>query len=44
VRLTPDTVFVGGTATDIAIGVLVEIEGFIDEEGVLVAIEVDFNL
>jgi hypothetical protein len=42
-RLTDDTVFVGGTATDIAIGVPVDVEGFIDEEGVLVATEVDFN-
>ena len=43
VRLTDDTVFEGGTAADIAIGVPVEVEGFFDEEGVLVAIEVDFN-
>ena len=42
VRLTPDTVFVGGTASDIAIGVPVEVEGFLDEEGVLVATEVEF--
>jgi Domain of unknown function (DUF5666) len=44
VRITSDTVFEGGTATDIAIGVLVEVEGFRDEEGVLVAIEIEFIL
>jgi hypothetical protein len=44
VRLTPDTELVGGTASDIAIGVPVDVEGFLDEAGVFVAIEVEFIL
>lgn len=42
VRLTPTTVFEGGTADDIAVDVHVEVEGAFDEAGVLVAAEIDF--
>jgi hypothetical protein len=42
VRSTPDTVFEGGTAADLAVDVPVEVEGFFDEDGVLVATEIDF--
>jgi hypothetical protein len=42
VRLTPLTVFERGTAADITVGVSVEVAGFFDEEGTLVAAEIDF--
>jgi hypothetical protein len=42
VRLTPDTVFVGGGRTDITVGVPIEAEGAFDEAGVFVAAVVDF--
>jgi hypothetical protein len=42
VRLTPLTVFEGGTADDIAVDVHVEVEGSFDEKGVLVAAAIDF--
>jgi hypothetical protein len=42
VRLTPATVFEGGTAADIAVNVRVEVEGFFDAAGALVATEIDF--
>jgi hypothetical protein len=42
VRLTPDTVFEGGTADDIAVGVRITVEGSFDAEGVLVATDIDF--
>ena len=42
VRITPDTVFEGGAADDIAVGVPVEVEGFFDEDNVFVAIEIEF--
>jgi hypothetical protein len=42
VRLTPATVFEGGTAADIAVNVRVEVEGFFDAAGVLVATEIGF--
>jgi hypothetical protein len=41
VRLTPLTAFERGTAADIAVGVDVEVAGFFDEEGVLIAAEID---
>jgi hypothetical protein len=43
VRLTPDTVFEGGTAADITVNMRVEVEGFFDAAGVLVALEVDLR-
>jgi Domain of unknown function (DUF5666) len=42
VRFTADTVFAGGTADNIAVGVPVEVEGAFDAEGVLVAAVIDF--
>jgi hypothetical protein len=42
VRFTPETVFEGGTAADIAVGVSVEVEGFFDTQGVLIATEIGF--
>jgi hypothetical protein len=42
VRFTDDTVFEGGTADDIAIGVPVEVEGRFDAGDVLVATEIEF--
>ncbi len=42
VRLTPNTVFEGGTAADLALNVPVEVTGFFDGEQVLVATEIEF--
>jgi hypothetical protein len=42
VRLTPETVFEGGTAADLAVNVRVEVEGRFDTESVLVATEIAF--
>jgi hypothetical protein len=42
VRFTPDTVFEGGTAADLAVDVPVEVEGFFATDGVLVATEIEF--
>lgn len=42
VRITPDTVFEGGTVEDIAVGRRIEVEGRFDEDGVLVATEIEF--
>ena len=42
VRLTPLTVFERGTAANIAVGVGVEVAGFLDAEGTFVAAEIDF--
>jgi hypothetical protein len=43
VRIIGRTEFEGGSEADIMEGVRVEAEGCIDEDGVLVATEVDFN-
>jgi cytoskeletal protein CcmA (bactofilin family) len=43
VRFTPTTVFAGGTATDIAVNMRVEIEGFFDAAGTVVAEEVELD-
>lgn len=42
VRLTPTTVFEGGTAADLTLDVRLKVEGFLDAEGRLVATEIDF--
>ena len=42
-RFTPDTVFEGGTADDIAADVPVDVEGFFDADDVFVAIEIDLS-
>jgi hypothetical protein len=42
VRVTDDTVFEGGTETNITIGMPVEVEGRFDEDNVLVATEIEF--
>jgi hypothetical protein len=42
VQLTPAAVFEGGTAFDLAINAPVEVEGFFNAKGVLVAVEIDF--
>ncbi len=44
VRITDNTVFQGGTVNDIAVDVDVEVEGFLDVDGVFVATEVEFLL
>lgn len=44
VRLTPATVFMGGTASNLAVQVPVDVEGFFDSDGVLVATVVEFPL
>ena len=43
VRLTPDTVFEGGTVNDIAVNTRVEVEGTFGEDGLLVVDEIDFD-
>jgi hypothetical protein len=42
VQLTPAAVFEGGTAFDLAINAPIEVEGFFNAKGVLVAVEIDF--
>jgi hypothetical protein len=42
VLFTPDTVFEWGTAADLAVDVPVEVEGFLDENGILVAVVIEF--
>ena len=42
VQITPDTVFEGGTAANIAVNVQVDVEGFFDADDVFVATEIDF--
>jgi uncharacterized Zn-binding protein involved in type VI secretion len=43
VRITPDTQFEGGTATDLVVGASAEAEGVLDMDGVLVAMEVEIG-
>ncbi|MCZ6876449.1 MAG: DUF5666 domain-containing protein, partial [bacterium] len=43
VQITPDTVFEKGTAADIADNVLVEIEGIFNNDGSILAEEVEFS-
>lgn len=43
VRLTGDTRFEGGSRSDLAVNGLVEVGGFADAEGVLIAIEVELR-
>jgi hypothetical protein len=43
VRLTPDTRFEGGSAADLALDAFVEAEGVADQDGVLVATEIEFS-
>ena len=42
VRLTPDTIFEGGTVDDITVNARVEVEGTFGEDGILVVEEVEF--
>jgi hypothetical protein len=42
VRFTADTVFSRGTAADIMVDARVDIEAFVDAEGMLVATEIEF--
>lgn len=43
VAITATTSFEGGTASDIALNIPLEVEGFINSEGVIVAAEIEFE-